>query len=362
MEALQITAIHEVDLPHVARFLASALDAYAPASAPWSVDVLLARLRWRLGENTARPPELELGHCLRAADGRIGGVNLVFPGWFRVGNRRLLGLGSCSFFVEASARLQGFFLFRRFLQTPGVDFYFATTCNEASGALWRKLGGRPVPDSDGSATLLLRPGPVAEELALRRRSGRVLAAMAGSIVQLATPFLALPGRGSRLLLRPCRDWDLLAALAEQHREPERLTAERSVAFLAWRYAPTPGREAPEVLEIIGPMGSLGWLAVCRQPAAGQHRPIRRLLLLDLVADWDSLNYHGLLAALRARYAGCADILTVPGRIARQSGVGRPLLWRRPAGEPAAYVLDRSAASPPLAEIADLNPADGDADD
>jgi hypothetical protein len=296
---------------------------------------------------------------LRAPDGRLGGVHLIFPARFRLGEQRLLGLGSCSFFVEPHARLQGFFLFRRFLQTPDVDFFFATTCNEASGALWRKLGGEAVPDSEATAILIQRPGPVAEELALRRRSGRLLAAVAGGLAHLATPLLELPGRGSHLELRPCCDWDQFAWLAERHRDAARLTAERSAAYLAWRYTFT--ANPPEVLAIREPAGPIGWVTVSRQQDEGSRRPIRRLLLLDLIADRARLDYRGLFRALRRWYAGRADLLTLPGRIGRQCGIGRPLLWLRSGDEPAAYILDRSTGNPSLAGLADLSPADGDAD-
>ena len=50
-------------------------------------------------------------------------------------------------------------MFRKLLKTSGVDFFFATTCNAASGQLWEKLGGSPAQGAFETYTLMIRPRP-----------------------------------------------------------------------------------------------------------------------------------------------------------------------------------------------------------
>src|SRR5208283_1936628 len=94
-------------------------------------------LRWMLG-NPDLKPELPLGLILTTSEGKITGMILSVPRRYRLGGQRLLGLAAGDFFVDASARLQGFFMLRRFLGLGGVDFWYANSCNRQSGPLWAK--------------------------------------------------------------------------------------------------------------------------------------------------------------------------------------------------------------------------------
>jgi hypothetical protein len=67
---------------------------------------------------------------------------------YQLGSQRLLGRAGGNFYVDASARMQGFFMLRRFLGAPGFDFYYANSCNRQSAPLWAKCGALMVPDSD----------------------------------------------------------------------------------------------------------------------------------------------------------------------------------------------------------------------
>jgi hypothetical protein len=363
VDHFDIASIRENDLPDIAAFLATSEAARGAKSDVdnRSIESIFPRVRWRLLENPAHFAD-DLGQCLRSTTGTIVGVNLSIPCWFRLGDQRLRGVGGGSFFVETRARMQGFFLFRRFLKTAGADFVFATTCNASAGALWQKLGGRAVPDSDCRWALILHAAPMAEELALRKGAGKAAAALSRMAGHLAAPLFA-PGKGQpRVSLRPCRDWDRLASLAARNRDPSVLTCERSAPHLAWRYEQSPASERHQVYEFAEPGGSSGWLAVGRQPNSGVRKQIRNYTVLDVVRPRTGAGTDSLLDALSELYADRADRIEVPATLARHSSLGRPRLWKRPNGFAAAYVLGGGTLQCPLAEVADLYPADGDSAD
>ena len=57
------------------------------------------------------------GLCLRTGDGKLAGMILSLPRLYKLGDRDLLGMAAGHFFVDASARMQGFFMLRRYLGT-----------------------------------------------------------------------------------------------------------------------------------------------------------------------------------------------------------------------------------------------------
>ena len=160
------------------------------------------------------------------------GLLLAFPGGFLVGDQRLLALCSGSFFVRPQARTQGLYLFKRYLSSPGYSFFFATTCNANSGALWRTLGGCAVPDSERGYLLPLRLEAVLPAFLTGRTSSRLAAGIARLVGRGADPVLKLLGRRARLTIEPCRDWEKLAALSRRHRCAHLITTVRGVPPVA----------------------------------------------------------------------------------------------------------------------------------
>ncbi|MEE8585302.1 MAG: hypothetical protein V3T83_10670, partial [Acidobacteriota bacterium] len=185
----------------------------------------------------------------------------VFPARFCLGDRKLTGLGSGSFFVEREARLAAFFAFRRYLGLPGFDFWFANTCNQNSSPLWAKLGGWPVPDSQFEYLMPLHLGPVLEALAERRRCLRWASRLARLGGSLATPVLKPRPTKSGLRVEPCRDWQRLAALAPRPREPPALCADRSARLLQWRYEDCPEPSRIHLYHFQDSGGIEGWFAL-----------------------------------------------------------------------------------------------------
>src|SRR5262245_22918040 len=213
MESHRIDPLGDADLDAATEFLSAALkwdqaDNTTTIAPPYrSRSEFLQSLHWRLLDNPARISEL--GLCLRSSEGMLLGILQYFPSWFVLGDQRWLGLGSGGFYVAPSARIQGFFMFRRYLRTPGVDFVFATTCNAASGQLFEKHGGEPVPGAHESFSLLLHAAAVAEEYALRGHARGVPPALARVAGHLATPLLRLGRRRAQIAFRTTTDWDRL---------------------------------------------------------------------------------------------------------------------------------------------------------
>jgi hypothetical protein len=367
LDDFRIGQITESDLEAVAAFLDSATswrqDASEFASAemtpPPSLSERLGTLRWRLLDNPARTLGDALGQALRGGDGDLAGVNLAFPGWFVRGDRRLRGLGSGNFYVVPRARMHGFFLFRRFLKTSGVDFFFATTCNSASAPLWEQLGGRPVPGARETCSVVLWAAPIAEEYLLRMRAPGAAATMARAAGRLITPALALIRRGPKLSFRPCDDWDRLAALATLNRDPAVLCADRTADFLRWRHERSPGSGRNEVLAFDDSAGRAGWVVVRPLPDSGTRGQIRNMTVLDACCPGDGFDPADLVRALARRYSDRVDQLYLSHDLASRSRLGPPLLWRRSPAVPTSYLISRNEGKRSLADAADFSLADGD---
>jgi hypothetical protein len=153
MEKFEIQSVSARSLAEVANFLhrwhvERNSNASAQGTIPQDCERLKKHLHWLLVENPLGASSPPHGFCARNASGVIVGLILCFPHAFIVEDSRLLGLCSGSFFVEQSARMQGFYLFKKYLNHSSCDFYFGTTCNANSGALWKKVGGLPVPQSE----------------------------------------------------------------------------------------------------------------------------------------------------------------------------------------------------------------------
>jgi hypothetical protein len=362
LSALHQGPISPQDLRGVCEFLAGrdlGAQAAAPGATLAGVDELERDLRGKLWDNPAAGGRRPAGFCLREGQGRVVGALLCFPASFVLSGRTLVGLCGSGFYVEPQFRLQGFFLFRRFLAAEEVDFWFATTCNAASGAMWSKHGGQPVEYSNEEHVFVLRAGPFVEEALLRRGHGRRLAGLGRSLARVVPP-LRLGRRGARgITFAPCRDWDKLAALAERHRDREALSARRSALDLRWRYEGAARSATHEILLFGDGRGAEGWvsLGAHRRGRAGQ---IRSLMVLDLVHPRGAFDLSLLLAALLSRFGDRADMVAVRGpdaigRHARAAGART----RRFDG-PTSYVIERrDAAASGLARIAELFPADGD---
>ena len=138
----EIQPVTDPELPAVARFLYDYLGStkshakHARRRLPSSIE---ACLRWLLSENPLTNEALPYGYCARDPTGAIRSLSLNFPNAFTFGGDRMLGLCSGSYYVDPEVRPAGLFLFRRYLASPGYSFFFATTCNANSGAIFKSV-------------------------------------------------------------------------------------------------------------------------------------------------------------------------------------------------------------------------------
>jgi hypothetical protein len=341
MERFEIEPVFRSALPDVAGFLHryrsnEAADApvkhppdqqsSSPRQAvPENALSIERRLQWLLLENPVAADDVSFGHCLRDPMGVIRGLNLSFPAAFLAGNHRLLGLCSGSFFVEPAARSLGFFLFKRYLGSPGYSFYFASTCNANSSEIWRKIGGCAVPHSDTEYILPLRLDVVMPAFVANRTSSEVLSSVARICGQGVNPLLRFLTRPSaQLAIEPCRDWQKLSDLARRHRSEEHITSDRSAAFLQWRYGPTSPLHPCGVYLLRDKHGNEGWFALGDLTRGdlntGEQHQFREAVLLDAIWPRQEMNYSEIFREILRAASASADAIFFrwqPGLDARE---------------------------------------------
>src|SRR5271166_5651364 len=198
MAGYEFKPIGADDLPKVAAFL------YAQQVVTSREDWTQARpqgddLQWM----TCNPdylPEMPFGETLRAADGKIAGMILAVPRLYRLRDKTLVGLAAGDFFVDAAARMQGFFMLRRYFKLRHGDFWFANSCNRQSGPLWAKCGAILVPESDVEYLYPFKFGPLAEELSIRKQWPGAIKSLLGSLGPGADIIASLRIPGNRFQL------------------------------------------------------------------------------------------------------------------------------------------------------------------
>jgi len=220
--------------------------------------------------------------------------------------------------------------------------------------------------SDSEFLLVLRHGPVLQEMAIKRGVGRAFAAtllLAGPLVGLV---MGPHRRRSRLKPEWCDDWERLAAIAEQNRDPSRLTPERSVAVLQHRYA-TMAKNSRSAGSLDGAYrftasaGREGWLSVTETPRGLTGR-MRSLNLVDVVLPRGSIEFSDILRAVIDLAGSRSDFLSIRDRSAWGLRHGLLGLRRRTLSAPEAFVFSSERSGLPrsaeLAQIADFPQAFG----
>lgn len=346
-----IRPLDDPDLPAVAAFrVRFEDDSDASEANLLTKEQRLAKLEWRLAGNPARRADLPLGHGLFDETGRLHGINLVFPWRYRGDGRTWVGLGAGGLFVDSSARMQGFLLFRRFLGIEPVDFHYATTCNAVSGGLWSRSKGVAVPGTDREYILPLRPGPIVQEAALRRGLSPALSAIARFVSAGAGPFLRRrPRHGTRLKLMPATDWTRLAEISLGNADDRWLIADRTEAYMAWTYARSPlAREGSmHVYRFDAGPRREGWLSVSSS-RRGRLLQIRTATLQDwsIPAGVDFADV--LRSAARLETVRRSDMLAFYGRPDLQVPAGSWGFRPRALPSPNGYVVDGADAGTSLA--------------
>jgi hypothetical protein len=342
-------------LPEVARFL------HGHADGDGVVDPagIAGRLRWLLVENPLTPAAAQHGFCIRDAAGAIRGLLVQFPRAFVADDRRLVGLGSGGFFVDPEARTLGFYLFRRYLNSPGYAFFFATSCNANSAAVWKAVGACAIPNSDTEYVLPLRCDALLSSFLAGRTSSAFAVDVARVVGRCANPIVERLGRSSPgLVTEPSRDWEKLAELSRRHRPSAWMTTDRSAAFLQWRYGPSAPNHPFDIRVFRDEGGHEGWFSLGTITRGGR-RPIRACVVLDAVWPRDTMSFRTIVPAIvRAAAPGTDAVFFQPRPGVDYGECSRWIIARR-SQAPRVFVATRKdGVSVPGASL-DLVPADGE---
>jgi len=305
------------------------------------------QLRWRALRNPWRRDDVPVGHVVEDDRGRIVGGHMIYALALRLGAERLIAGCSGDFFVDESARSQGFFMYRKYLGLREFDLHLATTCNEQSGLLWEKSRAAPVADSDREHLAPARLTPLIEEVALRRAWPAAPVHMLGPLERVARGIA--PRRRRGVSIEPCNDWGRLADLAEQHDDASLLVTDRTPEYLAWSYADSFAREVlgRQVFTWTDASNQRGWFSVERR-RRGRRRQIRTARLADFVGPADQETMSALLPAIVDMLRGDTDMLSIAGRIDLHPAASGLRCRRRDFPRPIAYLIARSRDQADLA--------------
>jgi hypothetical protein len=313
MERFEVHTVLSSTLPDVAGFLYRWRGIEAEGSSvqqPVLENALSIerRLRWLLLENPVATEDSPIGYCLRDRWGVIRGLNLSFPAAFLSADQRLLGLCAGSFFVEAPARSMGFYLFKKYLASPGYSFFFATTCNANSAKLWGTLGGRAVPNSETEYILPLRLDVMIPAFVATRTSSEVASGIARVGGRCANPVLRFLTRPSvELAIEPCQDWDKLSELSRRQRSANHITSNRSAEFLQWRYGSTSPLYPCGIYLFRDKQGNEGWFSLGNL-IRGEQSQFRGSILLDAIWPREKMSFSGIFQEILHLAAAGADAI------------------------------------------------------
>jgi hypothetical protein len=358
MQRFEIQPVLDSTLPDVAGFLqrwrGNQDEGFLHHAAREDSLSIERRLRWLLLENQVARDGSH-GFCVRDQMGVIRGLTLCFSGAFLAADQRMLGLCSGSFFVEPQARMLGFYLFRRYLSSPGYSFFFATTCNATSAALWGKLGGSAVPNSEMEYILPLR----LETLLPALVTGRVASEIARVFGQCTSPLLRhLERRPAELTMEPCRDWQKLSELFRRHRSTDWITTDRSAEFLQWRYGQNPLQHPCDVHLFRDKRGNEGWFSLSHM-MRGRQGQIRGSVLLDAIWPREKMSFRDIFPLIMQLVSTKADAIFLRPRLGLDYGECSRWIIRRRLEAPQVFAITRKGDPRLAVGSLDLVFADGD---
>jgi hypothetical protein len=359
MAAFKFRPIFEQDLPEVAAFL------YRQQEITSREDSTQARpsndnLRWLLS-NPHRGDEASLGDTIRDAEGKIFGMIVAVPRMYRLGSERRLGLAAGHFFIDASARMQGFFMLKRFLTTQGFDFVYANSCNGQSGPLWAKCGALMVPESEVEYILPFRLGPIAEEVAIRKAWHPAVARALKAAGPLATLVAGPRIPKNRLKVEPSKDIERLAEVAERNLNPAFLQPERSAPYLKWVYgswllSPDVKEAGSAIYRFSSSAGQEGWFSLIFA-RRGHRDQIRAARVNDVVWPFEHMAFTEVIPAMAEAARDRADLLSIRGRVGLSLQDRVLGIRRRTLLAPEGYVLGRNPPTAEVVKVADFPFAD-----
>lgn len=361
MNRFEIQPVRDSTLPEVASFLHKQRGESANVTTFQSPSRLgiERRLRWLLLGNPVARDHGHHGYCVRDPSGIIRGLTLCFPGAFLAGEQRIFGLGSGSLFVAPQARTAGFYLFKKYLSSSGYSFFFSTTCNSNSAALFRQLGGSPVSNCAPEHILPIKLDALLPALVGGGAMNGALSAVARAFGRCGNPILRLFERQSpEFTIVPCRDWWKLSDLFRRYRSQDWITTDRSVEFLQWRYGQHADLYPSGVYLFRDKRGNEGWFSLGAM-IRGRQGQIRGSVLLDAIWPREKMSFRDVFRGILQIVVPHADALFFRPRPGLDYSECSPWIIPRRWASPSVFAIARKG-DPRLAVASlDLTCADGD---
>ncbi|MFY9905295.1 MAG: hypothetical protein WAM43_09520 [Terriglobales bacterium] len=296
--------LHDItpsDLEEVARFIALISRSNTPHS------TAVKRLVWILLENPAREPADPLGWLLRTPAGEMAACMCCAPQKFCFDEKTFTLMMANSFYVDDRYRGGGASIFLKYLQLARRYPLFVSSANATVAAMWQKLGGYSLGNSDHEVIGVLRWRPLLAESIYRKTASDRFSQFASA---LASPFLrarrGFPSDTAEGQLFPLHTPEEAATVCAEYHS-NKITNCRDAAFLKWRYfssaTPTTRLFAFRLVA-----GENKFMVAVQLQNRGYKQQTRALHILDIWGAPDSRSYLAIAAALAREYRGQIDML------------------------------------------------------
>ena len=300
---LQLREIAPSDLEEVARFILNESGADTPLSRA------LERLSWILLENPARVSGDPLGWLLRASSGKIVGCMCCAPQKFCIGQVSVTLTMANGFYVNDEYRGSGASIFLKYLQIGRQHPLFVSSASPAVAAMWQRLGGYPLGNSEREIFGVVRwPQLLAESVYRKTASDRLAqltAALMPAWIRAGRQILSVPAAAGGELL-PVDSPEEAARICAQHHS-EKITNCRDLPFLRWRYF-SKADVTTRVFAFRPQKGEKQFMVAVRLQNRGYKNQITALHVLDIWGESDAKLCLAIASSLWRKYLEQIDML------------------------------------------------------
>lgn len=297
---LQLFEIAPSDLEEVVRFILRMSGSHT------ALPLALARLSWILLENPARVTGDPLGWLLRESSGQIVGCMCCAPQTFCFDQVPFTLMMANSFYVDDEYRGSGTSIFLKYLQLGRRYPLFVSSASPAVAAMWQRLGGYPLGNSDQEVFSVVRWPPVVAEIVYRKTASNHLAQFAST---LASPWL----RAGQLVradapdeLLPLDSPEDVAGICAEHHS-EKITNCRDLPYLRWRFF-SKVEPLTRVFAFRPRGGKKQFMVAVRLQARGYRNQITALHILDIWGEPDATISLAIAGRLVREYREQIDML------------------------------------------------------
>jgi len=301
-KSLQLRDIAPSDLEEVARFIGRLSGSETPLT------VAVERLSWILLENPARTAGDPLGWLLRNSSGELVGCMCCAPQKFCMGQSTFTLLMANSFYVDDRFRGAGTSIFLKYLQMGRRYPLFVSSANPTVAAMWQKLGGYRLGNSDHEALGILRWPPMLAESVYRGTGSGWLARFTSAI---ASPFFRvrrqLPVGNLEGELLPLKNAEDAADICAQHHS-DKITNCREAPFLNWRYFSHTSPQTRLFRFNTGDGEKKQFMIAVRLQNRGYNQQIKALQVLDIWGETDPQTVLAIASCLWREYYDQIDML------------------------------------------------------